>query len=136
MLGKHMLSVIHLHLQEIRRTKQLFRGLNIVLVGDLHQLKPVKDGWIFEDPDANYGPLTPNLFTDNFELFELTEIMRQMDDIHFAELLNRLRSAEHTSEDIKMLSKRVIFKEDSISSAIFLIFILLMLKRIILTWQY
>ena len=114
MLGKRMLKFIHLRLQEIRGSQLPFGGMNIVLFGDLHQLQPVKDGWIFENMDDAYGPLATNLFKDYFTLFELHEIMRQKDDIQFAEMLNRLRTASQSEDDISILKTRVMSSERSL----------------------
>ena len=44
-----MLKYIHLHLQEIKYNNLLFGGVNIITVGDLHQLKPVMGQFVFED---------------------------------------------------------------------------------------
>ena len=38
-----------------------------------------------------HNTVTCDLWIDNFELDELTKIMRQKDDAKFAEILNRLR---------------------------------------------
>jgi hypothetical protein len=114
MVGKCMLSFMHHRLQEIRGNQLPFGGMNMILLGDLRQLKPVKDAWIFEDT-TNYSGLTPNLFKDNFEVFELDEIMRQRDDKIFAEALNRIRCAKHTKKDIELLQTRLITKEESLT---------------------
>lgn len=76
---------------------------NIVTVGDLFQLRPVMDNWIFTQSNKGYGPLAANLWRDNFKLFELTVIMRQRDDKIFAELLNRIREGNQTEEDMSLL---------------------------------
>ena len=41
-------------------------------------------------------------------MFELTEIMRQKNDKAFTELLNRIRTASHTEDDIKVIQSRCI----------------------------
>lgn len=43
-----------------------------------------------------------------FSFFELTEIIRQKDDLRFAQLLNRLREGNQVLDDIKILKERVI----------------------------
>ena len=47
-------------------------------------------------------------------MFELTTIMRQKDDKVYAQLLNRLREAKHTSDDDDMLKSRLIDQADKI----------------------
>ena len=90
MVGNNMLRFIHLRLQEIKGNHLPFGGINIICVGDLFQLQPVMQQYIFIDISNSYGPLATNLWKEHFTLFELTEIMRQKEDRIFAELLNRL----------------------------------------------
>jgi hypothetical protein len=115
MVGKRMLQFIHQRLQEVQTNQRPFGGMNMVLFGDLHQLQPVKDGWIFEDMGGPYGALAPNIFKENFRLFELEEIMRQREDKTFAEALNRLRSASHTTADLQLFKSRLISKEQALA---------------------
>ena len=61
--------------------------------------------FIFEDYRNDYGPLATNIWTENFKIYELTDIMRQKDDKQFAQLLNRLCIGTHTKNDIKLLKK-------------------------------
>lgn len=56
-------------------------------------MKPVFDSWIFASGYSSGNDLeilAPNLWQDLFSVFELTEVMRQKEDIEFAQLLNRL----------------------------------------------
>ena len=48
---------LDLRLQQIRGTKEPFGGLSIITVGDLFQLKPVFDNWIFENSKDGYTAL-------------------------------------------------------------------------------
>ena len=98
-----MLQFIYLHLQEIRGNKVPFGGINIVCVGDLFQLQPVMQQYIFMDLTSDYGPLATNLWKEHFTIFELTEIMWQKEDKKFAQLLNCLHIGEHTAADINLL---------------------------------
>lgn len=102
MVGNKMFNYINLRLQEIFATEQPFGGVSIVAIGDLFQLKPVFDNWIFQHLKDCYGPLTTNLRQDLFKIFELTDIMRQKEDNSFAYRWNRLREAIHTDSDIAM----------------------------------
>lgn len=100
MVGDGMFNFLNLCLQQIMGTKEPFGRISLITVGDLFQLKPVFDKWIFENSNySSYGSLANNLWKDYFALFELTEIMRQRDDKQFAELLNRLREGNHSKND-------------------------------------
>ena len=108
MVGSGMFNFLNSRLQQIMGTKEPFGGVSIISVGDLFQLKPVFDKWIFENSQTGYSSLGSNIWMDYFTLFELTEIMRQKDDKQFAELLNRLREGSQTQNDIAVLKQRLL----------------------------
>ncbi len=130
MVGNNMLSFIHLRLQEIMGCyDKLFGGLNVILFGDLFQLRPVMDGWIFEELVKAYtdevkkkqkkkrkltsaAALAPNIWKENFTCFELTQVMRQKDDQIFCDILNRMREGNHTKQDVKVLKNNCELKEN------------------------
>lgn len=80
MVGNKMLNFVNLRLQEIFVRNIPFCGVSIITIGDLFQLEPVFDGWVFESLVDGYAPLAINLWTELFDVFELTEIMRQKED--------------------------------------------------------
>ena len=86
-------------------------AVHVILVGDLFQLRPVADGWIFADNSKDYSSLSPNLWQTYFTMFELTEIMRQKDDAPFAELLNRIREGRQNEEDINVFKSCTVLSE-------------------------
>ena len=108
MVGSGMFKFLNLRLQQIMGTQKPFGGVSLVTVGDLFQLKPVFDKWIFENSKDDYSALAMNIWQEQFKMFELTEIMRQKDDREFAELLNRLREGKHTQHDIEILKGRIL----------------------------
>ena len=108
MVGSGMFTFLNARLQQIMGKKELFGGISLITVGDLFQLKPVFDKWIFENSVIGYSALASNIGTENFTLFELTEIMRQKDDREFAELLNRLREGKHSEDDVAILEQRLL----------------------------
>ena len=108
MVGSGMFNFLDLRLQQIMGTKEPFGGLSIVTVGDLFQLKPVFDQWIFENSKGGYTALATNLWQQYFQMFELSEVMRQREDKDFAEILNRIREGKHTEADIAVLKKRIL----------------------------
>ena len=68
-----------------------FGAVSIVAIGDLFQLQPVMDGYMFKNMNNDeYGILALNVWQELFKMFELKQIMRQRESKEFAELLNRL----------------------------------------------
>lgn len=111
MVGSGMFNFINLRLQEIRGCTKPFGGISVVAVGDLFQLKPVIDSWIFTKKCDGLQVLGTNLWKDLFSFYELEEIMRQKDDLEFVELLNRHREGNHLiPEDINKLKTRITVK--------------------------
>ena len=108
MVGSGMFNFLDLRLQQIMGTKEPFGGLSIVTVGDLFQLKPVFDHWIFENSKDGYTALATNLWQRYFQMFELSEVMRQREDKDFAEILNRIREGKHTEADVAVLKERIL----------------------------
>ena len=108
MVGNGMFNFLDLRLQQIMGTKEPFGGLSIITVGDLFQLKPVFDQWIFENSKDGYTALATNLWQQYFQMFELSEVMRQREDKDFAEILNRIREGKHTEADTAVLKERIV----------------------------
>ena len=108
MVGTNTLTFLDTRLQQLTGTKANFGGLSIIAVGDLYQLMPVCDKWIFSDPSKGASALAYNLWRDYFRLYELVDIMRQKDDADFAQMLNRLRQNELTEDDKNELKKHSI----------------------------
>lgn len=108
MVGSGMFNFLNLRLQQIMGTNEPFGGISMIAAGDLFQLKPVFDKWIFENSQMGYGDLASNIWKEHFTFFELTQIMRQKDDKQFAELLNRMREGKHSEQDIAILKQRLL----------------------------
>ncbi|CAC5397939.1 unnamed protein product [Mytilus coruscus] len=114
MCGTRMFCFINQRLQEITGISKPFGGVSIIAIGDLFQLKPVMDSWIFKQPSGKSTEiLSENLWEKYFALFELTEIMRQKNDRAFAELLNRIREGNHTKADVDFFKTRTIDVKNS-----------------------
>ena len=110
MVGSNMLLEIHKILQQIKgvTAEVTFGGVSILAVGDLYQLPPVGQPWLFSTVSDSYAQLyrSGSLWVDEFEMIELNEIMRQRGDSTFAEMLCRVRTANCTPADIDMLKSR------------------------------
>lgn len=114
MLRADMLDAIDFALRYIRRSKNVpFGGVQLLFIGDLHQLPPVvkNDEW-----RVMAGFYKSIYFFDALALqnnppvyIELDKIYRQ-DDSVFIDLLNNLRNNKITTEDTVLLKQH--FKQD------------------------
>uniref|UniRef100_A0A803JSB7 ATP-dependent DNA helicase n=1 Tax=Xenopus tropicalis TaxID=8364 RepID=A0A803JSB7_XENTR len=91
-ISKDLFAYINWRFQQIKGSKKPFGGISCLAVGDFFQLR------------------------DNFQMVTLTELMRQKEDLAFAELLNRLRLKQKTQalkeEDRAFLIQAVKNPED------------------------
>ena len=111
MVGNSMFTIqLNNRLKDLKGNKEDFGAVSIITIGDLFQLKPVMDGYIFKDVQClnSYNILAPNLWRKHFGMFELDEIMRQRESKMFAEILNRLREGNYTPSDLNKLKERCV----------------------------
>ena len=90
MVGSDMLLSIHKRLEEIKGISGdsvTFGNVCILAVGDLYQLPPVKQSPIYAPVRDPVERLNGNLWKEEFILHELDQVMRQKDNVEFAELL-------------------------------------------------
>ncbi|CAG2198023.1 unnamed protein product [Mytilus edulis] len=80
-------------------------NISVLAFEDLFHLPPVMQQFVFKPSKDPLSRMCDNLW-DDFSLYELTDIMRQKDDFKFTELLNRIRNATFTNEDIEVLKRR------------------------------
>ncbi|XP_070175663.1 uncharacterized protein [Littorina saxatilis] len=95
--------------------EQLLSTLNKTqIVGDLNQLPPVGDSFPFASPRARdaYAELVGPVLWEKFRLLELTEIMRQRNDLLFARALGNLVKGKLTEEEKNLLKSRQVQPED------------------------
>jgi len=87
MVGLKLMTYIHGRLQQIKRDENGFFGSICVLAfGDFCQLPPVKQKRLLGTYPETWNPW------DHFKKVELTEIMRQKNDLIYAQFLNRIRT--------------------------------------------
>ena len=111
MVGFTMFQQVNARLQQIMRSKAPFGGISVVVLGDFNQLRPVGDKYIFQSNNS-YNALVDSPLWSLFELFELTEIMRQKDDKIFAIALGNIAKGMMTGEDINLLKSRIVSNEN------------------------
>ena len=110
MVGSNMLLEIHKRLQQIKGVADdvMFGGVSILAVRDLFQLPPVGQTLLFCPVNDCYAYSSGSLWVDEFQIIELTEVMRQRGDTAFSELLCRMRTNSCTSKDFQTLKSREI----------------------------
>jgi ATP-dependent DNA helicase PIF1 len=96
MLSDELFEKIDEFLQCVKRSKKLFGGTQLVLVGDPFQLCPVVGSYCFTSPVWNKC---------NFATHRLTTNMRQQGDPFFKEILDRVRWGGCNQEDLTILKK-------------------------------
>lgn len=118
MVSNLLLAYVHKRLCEIFNTDEdvLFGGINVLLMGDLAQLPPVKADPVFSP--INSSDLTKKLggmgyslaFWENAitEYEELTESMRHKADPEYASLLERVRWGRMNESDVQVLQGRLL----------------------------
>jgi hypothetical protein len=105
MVSGELLYRLHLRLNLIMNRENdpscYFGGIAILLVGDFYQLKPVRQPFMFMN-----SPRTPiNLYKLLFHPVLLRTVHRQR-DLDFIGLLQRIRTADHTTCDLNLLMSR------------------------------
>src|SRR6266581_1409461 len=110
MVGARMFSNIDKRLRQIFNSKDLFGGKNVNCFGDFNQLRPIMDTFVFGVNRNDISALTSLSLWNNFVIYELTEIVRQRDDMSFTLALNGLANNNLTDEQILLFKSRELCK--------------------------
>ncbi len=104
-----VLDAIDAVLRRYRRSHAPFGGVQLLMIGDLHQLPPVvkDDEWsiLQSHYDSAYFFSSHALNKTEFHAIELKHIYRQSDP-HFIELLNRVRENRLDDKTLQVLNSR------------------------------
>jgi len=111
MLASYILDAIDVILRYVRkRPESPFGGVQLLLIGDLHQLPPVvkRDDWeMLQDFYSSIFFFDSFVLRDNLPVvIELKEIFRQKDE-KFIEILNGIRNNNITEENFRLLNSRL-----------------------------
>ncbi len=111
MVRADLLDAVDAVLRRHRRNNQPFGGVQLLLIGDLHQLSPVarQNEWdiLNQHYDSVYFFSSKALALTEFLTIELKHIYRQS-DANFIELLNRVRDNRLDESSIADFNKRYI----------------------------
>ena len=109
MVRADVLDAVDAVLRRHRRSTQPFGGVQLLMIGDLHQLSPVArpDDWeILQDSyDSVYFFSSQALTQTRFITIELGHIYRQSDD-SFIRILNKVRDNKLDEESLQTLNTR------------------------------
>ena len=118
MIRCDVLDAIDKSLRLNRNSEKSFGGVQIILLGDVHQLPPVireNEQDIFDNfyPNGHYF-FNANCYSEsNIQLYELTKIYRQKDE-KFIKILNKIRTGNVTNIDLLPLNNTVTFQDSNL----------------------
>lgn len=98
MVSAKTFEYIHRRLTSIKDNDKPFGNLNVIVIGDFLQLRPVKGKYAFEN----------SILWSTFKPFILKENVRQSEDVTYASILNRARVGLLSEDDLKILQSRLI----------------------------
>ena len=120
MIRCDVLDAIDKSLRLNRNSEKSFGGVQIILLGDIHQLPPVireNEQDIFDNfyPNGHYF-FNANCYSkSNIQLYELTKIYSQKDE-KFIKILNKIRTGNVTNIDLLPLNNTVTFQDSNLPS--------------------
>jgi ATP-dependent exoDNAse (exonuclease V) alpha subunit len=118
MIRCDLLDAIDQSLRLNRNSDESFGGVQIILLGDIHQLPPVireNERDIFDSfyPNGNYFFHANCYQNSNISTYELTKIYRQK-DAEFINILNKIRSGNVTEADLLPLNNKVVNQDSNV----------------------
>ena len=126
MLSAELFEKINTLFQTVRKNKELFGGVQVVLSGDLKQLLPVfnRNEIIYSEQDTRliFESKVFNKYFDRNNIICLNKNFRQ-NDSNFIDLLLRIRDCEYTKEDLELLNTRKVenIKSIDLNSIVYLV---------------
>ena len=111
MIGTNKFAKVNFQIQSLQEgpaKSQFLGGKSAVLGGDMHQLPPINDRFIFENStiDGRSG-LATSYWDQHFRIFYLTEKMRCSGDMEYAAICDRVGDGKITTEDEAYFQSRV-----------------------------
>lgn len=112
MLRADLLDYIDRVMKHFRGNDSPFGGIQVIMVGDFCQLPPVcraedRKELVAAGYQSEFAFSAHSFELEMFKIFELTEVLRQKDDLYFMEILNAARFGTLTNSMIKDLNALV-----------------------------
>ena len=119
MVRADLLDAIDMTLRRARRSSRPFGGVQLLMIGDVHQLSPVvterERQYMEQVYPSPYFFASKALQNITYVTIELTKVYRQQ-DASFVDLLNRVRDNHIDAATLSMLNSRVgVAKDDAIT---------------------
>lgn len=109
MVSKKMFYNTNIRTQQIYNNEEDFGNINILFFGDFYQLPPVKSVSIYNQyaqvNNDDYSTVSTNYLWQLFNYYELSEIMRQKNELRFSELLTKFSRGSLSTKDYEDLQK-------------------------------
>ena len=101
MVGSCKFTKINFQLQDIFCNNSFMGGVSFVAVGDLRQLPPVLDSYVYENNHLDGRPaISPSHWDEHFQIFYLTDKMRSQRDPEFSSICDRVGNGKYTRKDL------------------------------------
>jgi AraC-like DNA-binding protein len=111
MLRADLLDAIDWVLKNIRKINEPFGGVQVLFIGDLHQLPPIVKNEEWKYLSRYYAGVyffNAQVIKDQAPIYvELTKIYRQQDDV-FISTLNKLRNNQLDAESLAVVNQKVV----------------------------
>lgn len=103
MASREMIDLVDATLKRARGSMRPFGGVCVLFVGDPLQLSPVCKPPDIERMEGKIWAFESEVW-QHLQPIQLVQVVRQAGDPRFAEILNRMRVAQHSPEDVEWIN--------------------------------